>query len=93
MNNVIEKAKKDLFFDLTDDELNDVKKVLTNFEKDFSKIQKFDLTKYNFLNDDLVDVNGLLREDEIIECNLNQKELFQNAIDFKDSYVVLKNEK
>lgn len=88
--NILLEIAKELKFDLTSEEINDLlvksDQILLNIEK----VVKFDLKDY----ENLALENNFqtrLRTDTIKD--LQTKDLFANAIEFDESYVILKNEK
>lgn len=88
--NILLEIAKELKFDLTAEEVNDLlvksDQVLLNIEK----VIEFNLADYENL---VLENNFQTRLREDVVSDLTTKDLFANAIEFDEGYVILKNEK
>lgn len=97
-NDLILKYQQELHFNISTQQANFFLSNFSKYENILSKIINFnfsDYTEYLYpsIDEKLTISFSSLREDEPIIENETQKNLFKNAVDFIDGYVVLKNEK
>lgn len=102
MNNknkeLILQYQRDLRFNVSEQQAEFFLSNFQKYEDILAKISNFDFDKYaNYLypssDEELTIPFSSLREDEPVEATLTQDDLFKNAVEFVDGYVVLKNEK
>lgn len=91
------KMQEELNFAITEDEANFFNKNLPNYLENIERIKNFDFSKYekylhlSFDEKQTTSFSSLRSDEPVVLETTNH--LFENAIEFKEGYVVLKNEK
>lgn len=97
-NKLILQYQQDLRFNISEQQADFFLSNFSKYENILAKMLNFDFTKYKdylypSLDEELTIPFSSLREDEPIDGVKNQENLFKNAVEFLNGYVVLKNEK
>lgn len=97
-NELILQYQRDLRFNVSEQQAEFFLSNLQKYEGILAKITNFDFDKYDkylypSFDEELTIPFSSLREDEQVEESISQDDLFKNAVEFIDGYVVLKNEK
>lgn len=97
-NELILQYQRDLRFNVSEQQAEFFLSNFQKYEGILAKITNFDFTKYDkylypSLDEQLTIPFSSLRDDEPVEDTVTQDDLFKNAVEFIDGYVVLKNEK
>lgn len=97
-NELILQYQRDLRFNVSEQQAEFFLSNFQKYEGILAKITNFDFNKYDkylypSFDEKLTIPFNSLREDEPVEKLITQDDLFKNAVEFTDGYVVLKNEK
>lgn len=97
-NKLILQYQQDLRFNISEQQADFFLSNFSKYEGILTKMLNFDFNKYKdylypSLDEELTIPFSSLRDDEPINDTKNQEDLFKNAVEFIDGYVVLKNEK
>jgi aspartyl-tRNA(Asn)/glutamyl-tRNA(Gln) amidotransferase subunit C len=87
--NELIKLSKDLFFELSESELDDLENEFSSLLEQFNRLENLDVDNLNPTSFPISNSFAVLREDEAIK-NENPQELLKNSKNKKGDFIVLK---